>query len=545
MRRSISCGAYTLSITATDLKPTGRCDYSGRAARTKPRSTRGAMQKEVGEQWRGSTGAALGRAALVGGAGDVEVSPLQPQSELGEERRRRDRTAVAAAHVGEVGEVALELVRIFIGERQRPAAVVGARSGILQLAHQRLVIAHHARMMMAERHDAGAGEGRQIDHRRRPEPSRVVQGVAKDQPSLGVGVENLDRLTRGAGRDIAGLDGLAARHVLDRGDEPDDVQRKAQRCGEGDRGNYRGGAAHVEFHLVHAGGILERDPATVESDTLAHQYDRRQCLLRALVLENDEARRLVTALRNCEQAAHLLAPDRGLIEHPYPYPALAPGQGARLLGKKARRTEVAGKIGQVALHSHRRRHGLAVLQPTLGGRSLAYRAGEHPGERGRPRFLPGLQVVDAIERAAGDLGDSAPEIVVVELLQLGAIERHGAAGDARTRQRRRRRGPCLTPAPALKLLSRAEPREQYVRRADAGEVADQQRIAGAPEEIAALEDLLQPPATGGIDTAGFAAELPLLEYAEHQAVHGERRQALRPDPKLHAIFPFSLRRAAV
>src|SRR5579871_2626719 len=117
MRRSISCGAYTLSITARDLEATGRSDYSGRGSRTKAGSTRGAMQEELGEQWGRSTGAALGRAALVGRAGDVEMGPLQSLSELGEERRRRDRPAVAAAHVGEVGEVALELVGVFVGER--------------------------------------------------------------------------------------------------------------------------------------------------------------------------------------------------------------------------------------------------------------------------------------------------------------------------------------------------------------------------------------------------------------------------------------------
>src|SRR5579871_5828028 len=105
MRRSISCGAYTLSITARDLEATGRSDYSGRGSRTKAGSTRGAMQEELGEQWGRSAGA-----ALVGRAGDVEMGPLQSLSELGEERRRRDRPAVAAAHVGEVGEVALELV---------------------------------------------------------------------------------------------------------------------------------------------------------------------------------------------------------------------------------------------------------------------------------------------------------------------------------------------------------------------------------------------------------------------------------------------------
>ena len=40
--------------------------------------------------------------------------------------------------------------------------------------------------------------------------------------------------------------------------------------------NTRGGAAHVELHLVHVGGRLQRDATGVEGDALAHQHDRRR-----------------------------------------------------------------------------------------------------------------------------------------------------------------------------------------------------------------------------------------------------------------------------
>src|ERR1700746_537764 len=73
---------------------------------------------------------------------------------------------------------------------------------------------------------ARAGEGRDVDHRPGVEAARIVQRIAQDEPPLGVRVENLDGLPRGAGDDVTGLHRAAARHVLHRGDEADEVQRQ-------------------------------------------------------------------------------------------------------------------------------------------------------------------------------------------------------------------------------------------------------------------------------------------------------------------------------
>src|SRR5215472_8637004 len=231
MRRSMSCGAYTFSIvedyscrrTAAASRPhRGRIAAVPQPRRAPPasvppasrRSALGALDEEIGEQRRRPSGAAFLRAALVGGAGDVQMRPGHSLGELAEEAGRGDGAAVAAADVGEVGKVALELVEVFLGERQLPAAVFGAYPGLEQLLHERIVVAQEPRMMMAERHYAGAGEGGDVDHRRGAEAPRVMQRIAQDQAPLGVGVEDLDRLARGAGGDVAGLYRLAVRHVL-------------------------------------------------------------------------------------------------------------------------------------------------------------------------------------------------------------------------------------------------------------------------------------------------------------------------------------------
>src|SRR5256884_6734264 len=53
---------------------------------------------------------------------------------------------------------------------------------------------------------------------------------------------------------------------------------------------------------------------------------------------------------------------------------------------------VGGQIRQIALHLGGGGHRRAVCQAALGGGRLAHRAGQHPGEGGRGRFLAGLQV---------------------------------------------------------------------------------------------------------------------------------------------------------
>ena len=102
----------------------------------------------------------------------------------------------------------------------------------------------------------------------------VGQRIAQDQPALGVGVEDLDRLSRHARHDVAGLRRAAGRHVLAGGHEADHVDLRLQLGDRAQHAEHAGGAAHVELHLVHVAGGLDRDAAGVERDALADQHDR-------------------------------------------------------------------------------------------------------------------------------------------------------------------------------------------------------------------------------------------------------------------------------
>src|SRR5688572_32851801 len=72
----------------------------------------GAIDEELGEQRDRAAGGALFPAALPCRAGDVEVRPRIALGEAREEAGRRHRASRAPADVGEVGEVALQLLLV-------------------------------------------------------------------------------------------------------------------------------------------------------------------------------------------------------------------------------------------------------------------------------------------------------------------------------------------------------------------------------------------------------------------------------------------------
>src|SRR6202035_3402994 len=94
--------------------------------------------------------AALLRTALVSDARDVEMRPFESLREFAQERRRRNRAAFAAADIGEIRKITLQLLSVLFSDRQLPGAIVGADPGIHQLADECVIVAHAARVMMPE-----------------------------------------------------------------------------------------------------------------------------------------------------------------------------------------------------------------------------------------------------------------------------------------------------------------------------------------------------------------------------------------------------------
>ena len=182
-----------------------------------------------------------------------------------------NRAPVTAAHVGQVGEGALQIVLVIVLQRHMPHLfALRARRQHHALA-QRIVVREQAHVDVPERHHNGSGEGGRIHQMRAAQLLRISDGVRQNQSPFRIGVDHLDGFAGERSNDIAGTLRPAARHIFDGG----------YQCGDGNGGlelrdgahgaDHGGAPGHVVFHLLHAIGRLDGDAARVEGDALAHQ----------------------------------------------------------------------------------------------------------------------------------------------------------------------------------------------------------------------------------------------------------------------------------
>ena len=185
------------------------------------------------------------------------------------------------------------------GQIQSPVA----RPAFDDLVDERVVVAHRAGDVGPERDHARAGERRRVHDARRLLLREQGEGVGEDQPPLRVGVQHLRRLARrsdvitspgfcAAPPGMFSADGIAAIDVDLRLQPGDRLHRREDRRG----------AAHVDLHRLHALGVLDRQTARVERDTLAGERDRGGAS-GALVGQLDQPRRVHAALPDAEDAA--------------------------------------------------------------------------------------------------------------------------------------------------------------------------------------------------------------------------------------------------
>ena len=113
--------------------------------------------------------------------------------------------------------------------------------------------AEQARIVVAQRDDAGAGQGGDVDDRGRVEALGVGQRVAQHQAAFGVGVEHFDGLAVHGGDDVARAwwrvpVGMFSQLAM----TPMTLSFRFISRDGAQGAQHRGGAAHVVLHLVHA-----------------------------------------------------------------------------------------------------------------------------------------------------------------------------------------------------------------------------------------------------------------------------------------------------
>ncbi len=231
---------------------------------------------------------------------------------------------------------------------QPPGVISTRRGGRQNQPGPLLVVRHDSGVVVAQGDHDRARERREVDEVRRSLPAGVRERVGEHEPSLGVGVRDLDRLAVERGHDVAGPVRPPARHVLAGRHDREHAQRKPE-LRDRPHGRDDGTAAgHVAFHLLHAGGGLDRDTAGVERDRLADEAedDALHGVL-GLVAEDDQAGLRLRALGDGGERAHAGRLDLG------PAPDLDREAAARrdlagTLGKRGRRELVGGGVDELA-----------------------------------------------------------------------------------------------------------------------------------------------------------------------------------------------------
>ena len=212
---------------------------------------------------------------------------------------------------------------------------------------RRIAARKQAAVVVAQGDDASARQGGDIDHGCRLEAFGVGQRVAQHQTAFGVGIEHFDGQSVHRGDDVARLGGAARWHVFARGDDADDVQLQVHFADGAEGAQYRGGAAHVVLHFIHARTGLDRNAARVEGDALANQDHWRILGFAAHVLQDDEFRRLFAAVGDGQEAAHFQRFELFAVQH-FDFKLVIFGQLLGRVGQVGRVGDVGRQVAQLA-----------------------------------------------------------------------------------------------------------------------------------------------------------------------------------------------------
>ena len=180
------------------------------------------------------------------------MGPGVPFRKLPQEHGRSADTPKPPACVGQVGCHALQAGLVLVVQRHVPDAFPTGLTRRLQARQQVLVSAEgSSRHAPPQRDHTCPGQSGQVDHRLGLKAIRIGQGIRQDQASLGVGVDDLDRLAVHGRDHIARLVRGSTGQVLRRWHKSHHMQGKPE-LGHGQHRPQHGRrAAHVAAHAVH------------------------------------------------------------------------------------------------------------------------------------------------------------------------------------------------------------------------------------------------------------------------------------------------------
>src|SRR3954469_9758186 len=144
-----------------------------------------------------------------------------------DECRAIDGAAHAAGTVAQIGDFALHIVAIFVGEWHWPKALAGSVAGLANGIDKAPWPAEQTGVVLAQSDTDGACQRGDVDDALRPLALGVRHAVDQHEPTLGVSVDDLDRLAAQAGDDVTWFRGVPTGQVLGARRHANDVDLQA------------------------------------------------------------------------------------------------------------------------------------------------------------------------------------------------------------------------------------------------------------------------------------------------------------------------------
>src|SRR5687768_13634679 len=139
------------------------------------------------------------------GAGYVEMCPFGLVDEFLDEHRAHNGAGLASrADVLNVRDVRLDLFAVFLAHRELPETFACLLAESDDPVDELLIVAHHARILIAEGDNHRTGQGCHVNNRSSALFLGISDSISQNKTSFRVGVEDLDSLAVGSGDDIAG-----------------------------------------------------------------------------------------------------------------------------------------------------------------------------------------------------------------------------------------------------------------------------------------------------------------------------------------------------
>ena len=200
-------------------------------------------------------------------------------------------------------------------QRHPPHPLAGRFAGRDKTVGQFVIVREQSRIFLSERHHDGSRQSRQIDQQfRLVFGIYIMQHVGKDETPLGVGVDDLDGLTGHRLENIARPICIAARHILHQPDGADHIDLGVPHRQRMHQPDHAGRARHVALHVLHTGGLLDRDATRIETHTFTHKGHRRSAAFTAVPAHDDGAALMRGTLTDGEQRPHAEPRHRRRVE---------------------------------------------------------------------------------------------------------------------------------------------------------------------------------------------------------------------------------------